>query len=175
MGCERQSVPRCQECAVSDAQSRHREGTRTIDTRIAEIDRWPRTGVIVEVQAQLSADEALVLFLDIDNRFKPLPEGTFIWFVTKSGVRWVRSDFGIAALSCDLAALRCGLDARAWDGSGAETCAKALGIPLDKVLGSKQPLPFDHPRAYKLYSSLLVEMHELIKPDANPPRAGVGL
>ena len=145
-----------------------------IDTRLAEIDRrlaqdFPDytalarpTPVSVEgVQAQLGADEALVLFLDTDDGSKPLPAETFIWVVTKSGVRWVRSDLGTAALAREVAALRCGLDATAWDGDGAERC-KGLSIPHHKVPGPDQPLPFDHGRAHKLYSALFGEVQDLI-------------
>ena len=39
---------------------------------------------VAEVQAQLGADEALVLFLDTPER-KPLPEESFIWVVAKVG------------------------------------------------------------------------------------------
>ena len=45
---------------------------------------------VEEVQAQLGADEALVLFLDTPE-WKPTPEETFIWVVTKTDMRWVRS------------------------------------------------------------------------------------
>ena len=83
--------------------------------------------------------------------------------MTKSDVRWVRSDLGTAALTREVAALRCGLDATAWDGDGAEKCAKALGIPLDKAPGTNQPLPFDHARAHKLYAALFGEVQDLIK------------
>ena len=68
-----------------------------IDTRLAEIDRRlaqdfpdyaalasPAPVSVAEVQAQLGADEALVLFLDTPE-WKPLPEETFIWVVTKIG------------------------------------------------------------------------------------------
>ena len=102
-----------------------------IDTRLAEIDRQlaqefpdytalasPAPVSVAEVQAQLGADEALVLFLDTRAREATLPEETFIWVVTKSDVRWVRSDLGTAALTREVAALRCGLDATAWDGIG---------------------------------------------------------
>ena len=48
-----------------------------------------------------------------------LPEETFIWVVTKSDVRWVRSELGTAALAREVAALRCGLDTSNWvDASG---------------------------------------------------------
>src|SRR5262249_15787176 len=63
---------------------------------------------VTDVQAQLGPDEALVLFLDTPE-WRPLPEETFIWVVTKADVRWIRSDLGTAALTREVAALRCGL------------------------------------------------------------------
>ena len=159
----------------ADAEKALADRLAAIDTRLAEIDRRlaqdfpdyaalasPAPVSVAEVQAQLGADEALVLFLDTPE-WKPLPEETFIWVVTKTDVRWVRSDLGTAALTREVAALRCGLDATAWDGDGAEKCAKALGIPLDKAPGPNQPLPFDHARAHKLYSALFGEVQDLIK------------
>ncbi len=160
----------------ADAEKALADRLAAIDTRLAEIDRRlaqdfpdyaalasPAPVSVAEVQAQLGADEALVLFLDTPE-WKPLPEETFIWVVTKSDVRWVRSDLGTAALTREVAALRCGLDATAWDGDGTEKCTKALGIPPDKVPGPDQPLlPFDHARAHKLYSALFGEVQDLIK------------
>ena len=145
-----------------------------IDVRLAEIDRRlaqdfpdyaalasPAPMSVAEVQAQLGTDEALIVFLDTPE-WKPLPEETFIWVVTKSDVRWVRSDFGTAALTREVTALRCGLDATAWDNDRGETCAKALGIVPDKVPGPGL-LPFDHARSHKLYSALFGEVQNLIK------------
>ncbi len=45
---------------------------------------------VADVQAQLGADEALVLFFDTPSRF-PTGEETFIWVVTQNDMRWVRS------------------------------------------------------------------------------------
>ena len=114
----------------ADAEKALADRLAAIDTRLAEIDRRlaqdfpdyaalasPAPVSVAEVQAQLGADEALVLFLDTPE-WKPLPEETFIWVVTKTDVRWVRSDLGTAALTREVAALRCGLDATAWDGEG---------------------------------------------------------
>jgi len=83
---------------------------------------------VAEVQAQLATDEALVLFLDMPERKsaqekrKPFPEEAFAWVVTKSRMRWVRSDLGAAALAREVAALRCGLDAALWHGDAASRC-----------------------------------------------------
>jgi CHAT domain-containing protein len=147
----------------------------TIDVRLAEIDRllvqeFPDHAVLAspalvslgDVQALLSTDEALVLFLDTPE-WKTVPEETFIWVVTKASTGWVRSDLGSLMLAREVTALRCGLDAAAWVGNGQEVCATTLGIPLNKAPGpSEPPLPFDHPRAYKLYAGLFGEVQELL-------------
>jgi hypothetical protein len=82
-----------------------------IDARLADIGQKlakdfadhaalasPAPASVADVQAQVGADEALVLFLDTDNRFKPLPEETFVWVVTKSqrrcSARWRRCGAG---------------------------------------------------------------------------------
>ena len=150
-----------------------------IDSRLAEIDRRfaqgfpdhaalasPASASVAEVQSQLVADEALVLFLNMperkyaDEKRKPFPEETFVWAVTKWQVRWVRSGLGTAALAQEVAALRCGLDATAWYGEGAEKCETALNT---KLPGPDQSLPFDHARAHKLYLALFGEVRDLIK------------
>jgi len=146
-----------------------------IDSRLAEIDRqlakdFPNYAAlasatpvsVAEVQAQLGADEALVLFLDTPV-WKPLPEESFVWVVTKTDMRWVRSDLGSTALTREVAALRCGVDATAWYGDGKEKCAKSLDIPLNKSPGPNQPPPFDHARAHKLYTALFGEVQDLVK------------
>jgi hypothetical protein len=82
-----------------------------IDTRMAEIDEQlaaefpdytalarPTTLSVEAVQTLLGADEALVVFLDTPE-WQPTPEETFVWVVTKSDVRWVRSDLGTPALN----------------------------------------------------------------------------
>jgi tetratricopeptide (TPR) repeat protein/CHAT domain-containing protein len=144
-----------------------------IDPRLAEINRRlakdfpdyaalssPIPAFVAEVQAQLGADEALVLILDTPER-KPLSEESFLWVATKTDVRWVRSELGTAALTREVAALRCGVDDAAWKGAGRERCAKTLGMPTPfKAPG---PLPFDHARAHKLYTALFGEVQDLIK------------
>ena len=116
---------------VAEAENNAR--LAAIDERIREIDRElaakfpdyaalssPAPLAAEEVQAQLGASEALVLFLDMPEG-KAMPEETFIWVVTKTDIRWVRSDMGTKALAREVQALRCGLDAEAWaDGRCAE-------------------------------------------------------
>jgi len=158
-----------------DAEKALADRLTAIDTRLAEID-WrlgrdfpdyaalasPAPISVAEVQAQLNTDEALVLFLDTTEG-KPLPEETFIWVVTKTDTRWARSDLGTPALTREVAALRCGLDATAWYGDGADRCVKTLGISVDKAPLPNQALPFDHARAHKLYLALFGEVESLIK------------
>jgi len=117
---------------------------------------------IADLQVQLGEDEALVLFLDTPE-WRPLPEETFIWVVSKSDMRWAQSEVGTMALSREVAALRCGLDGTAWYGNGLEKCAGALGITLDQAPRPGKPLPFDHARAHKLYAALFGQVQDLIK------------
>ncbi len=155
--------------AEADNQAR----LAAIDTRIAEIDKelaakFPDYAALAslapitvqEVQAQLGADEALVLFLDT-SEWKPAPEETFIWVLTNTDVRWVRSDLGTAALTREVHALRCGLDSASWTGA---RCGELTGqnyTAADRDAG--QPLPFDHARAYQLYQALFGQAEDLIK------------
>jgi CHAT domain-containing protein/tetratricopeptide (TPR) repeat protein len=157
----------------ADAEKALADRMAAIDTRLGEINRRlteefpdyaalarPTPASVAEVQAQLGTDEGLVLFLGTPGQ-GPLPEESFIWVVTKTEVRWVRSDLGTAALTREVAALRCGLDAGAWDGDGAAQCAKALGIsPVKKA---PDPLPFDHARSHNLYTALFGQVHDLVK------------
>ena len=59
---------------------------------------------VEDIQAQLGADEALLLFLDTPE-WKPTPEESFLWVVTKSDMRWVRVELGTKALTERVAAL----------------------------------------------------------------------
>jgi tetratricopeptide (TPR) repeat protein len=142
-----------------------------IETRRVEIDRrlaqkFPEYTVlaspapvsVADVQAQLGGDEALVLFLDTES----LPEETFVWFVTKSGLRWVRLELGTAALNREVAALRCGLDRATWEEDGGSRCAGLLKIASDKMPKSHEPLPFDVARAHALYKALFGQAEDLI-------------
>ena len=80
--------------------------------------------------------------------------------MTKTDVRWVRSELGTAALRREVAALRCGLDAAAWHGDGKQRCAELLGKPAP---GPKEHLPFDVARSHALYKGLFGEVEDLIK------------
>ncbi len=144
-----------------------------IDARIREIDKelaakFPDYAALSspaplgaeEVQAQLGPDEALVLFLDTPEA-KPTPEETFIWVVTKTDLRWVRSDLGTKALIREVQVLRCGLDAEAWVD---RPCAELTGQSYtDADRDAGKPLPFDHARAHRLYQALFGPAEDLIE------------
>ncbi len=146
-----------------------------IDARIAEIDRLfakdfpdytalarPRPISVADVQAGLRDDEALVLFLDTPATL-PMPEDTFVWVVTRTGVRWGRSALGNRVLTHEVGALRCGLDATAWSGKGAERCASLVGVDRDRAPVAGQLLPFDTARAHRLYTALFGGVQDLIR------------
>ena len=164
-----------QETAKRDAKAEAENAARlaTIDTRIAGIDRRlaaefedyaalasPAPLPVEEAQAQLGVDEALVLFLDTPE-WTPTPEETFIWVVTKTDTRWVRSDLGKVALTRDVQALRCGLDEEEWaTPTNAKRCADLLG--LTEVPDASRPLPFHPGKAHALYQGLFGQIEDMI-------------
>lgn len=144
-----------------------------IDARIAEIDRsfvksFPEYGTlanpeplsVADARVLLEPDEVLVLFIDTPQ-MKPLPEETFIWVVTKTDMRWVRSEFGTKALTERVTVLRCGLDDEEWAGiEKPARCAKRLNVAKP---GEKDPLPFSLGIAHELYQALFGPVEDLIK------------
>lgn len=146
-----------------------------IDARLAAIDlRFandfpdyaalvsPRPLPVAEVRKRLRDDEALVMFLATPE-FKPLPEETFAWVVTKSGFRWLRSDIGANGLAREVSALRCGLDPAAWQIKGS-ACAELTGAAYTKAdIEADKPPPFDTARAHAFYKSLLGNAEDLIR------------
>jgi tetratricopeptide (TPR) repeat protein/CHAT domain-containing protein len=166
-----------------DAEKAFADRLAAIDARVAEIDRGlaqdfpdyaelarPLPLSVSEVQSQLEAGEALVLFLDakewISNapgRAKLLPDESFVWVVTKSEVRWVRSELGTRALLGEVAALRCGLDNALWDDvRTSELCARLVGANRADVRPNANVLPFDLARAHALYKALFGRVEDLI-------------
>jgi tetratricopeptide (TPR) repeat protein len=166
----------------------------TIDARIGEIDRTlakdfpdyaalasPEPLGISEVQALLGDQEALVLFLVTDKKWST-PEETFIWAVTKTDARWVRSELGTNSLKDHVDALRCGLDHTSWqDASGwAEDNAALIKRKAEQLArrarcqaltgqiitssagGARDFLPFDLKRAHELYRALFGGIEDLI-------------
>ena len=132
---------------------------------------------IPEVQAQLGSGEALVVFQDFDAWSNILAEETFIWVVTKTDSRWVRSDLGTKALTDRVALLRCGLDAANWTDASRwssatedakarrdaqlarrEQCKQSTG----RDVASQGQLPFDLAKAHELYGSLFDQIDDLV-------------
>jgi CHAT domain-containing protein/tetratricopeptide (TPR) repeat protein len=144
-----------------------------VDNRLQEIDRRlriefpdyaslanPEPLSVEQVQANLRADEALVLLL-VTPEMSPAPEETFVWIVTKSGAWWRRADIGPTGLAKEVLALRCGLDATAWV---SVACANLTGKPYtagEQAAGA--PLPFDHGRSHRLYETLFGDAKDLLK------------
>jgi hypothetical protein len=149
-----------------------------IDAHLTEIDKGlvaefpdyaalakPTPVSVEHVQAVLGSDETLVLFLDTPT-LKPSPEETFIWVVTRTDVRWVRSELGTRALTREVAALRCGLDGALWDDDAAsKRCRDLLRGELTR--GGQggmttATLPFTA-RAHALYETLFGQVEDLIR------------
>jgi hypothetical protein len=147
------------------AEQSHRTRLAAIESQIAEIDKalakdFPDYAALAspvplsveDVQMHLGPNEALVLVLDTPE-WSPLPEETFIWVVTKTDARWVRSDLGTPSLERGVAALRCGLDATLWRGDEAQDrCAELLKgayLPQQNIDGQVVDiLPFDLERSH---------------------------
>jgi CHAT domain-containing protein len=150
-----------------------------IDERIAEIDKLlkaefpdyaafsrPEPLSVKQAQADLRPDEALVLLLDTP-KWDPTPEETFIWMVTKTEMRWVRSELGTPSLKREVAALRCGLDDALWnDANSYEKCVALVKKHRSDANIDGQfvkVLPFDRDRAHALYEALFGQIVEVIK------------
>ncbi len=160
-----------------DAKAEGENLTRltAIDERIAEIDRrmaaaFPEYDRLTspvplaaeEVQSLLRPNEAFIFFLDINREYTRAGE-TFIWVLTKTDMRWVRTDLDRKALHREVTALRCGLDATSWDDEGAVECAKFLHLPPNLGPKNGKPLPFDAAWSRGLYNSLFGQVEDLIK------------
>lgn len=162
------------EMALADRLAAIESRVGGIDTRLAkDFPEYaalasPKSISVAGVQLSLHDDEALVLFLDTDDRFKPLPEGAFIWVITKKDVRWVRSDIGTKAQQDRVAALRCGLDR---DGNWVWAPDKQRWIARRAAceelrpegLSDGDPLPFNPVIAHELYKELFGQVADLIE------------
>ncbi len=119
---------------------------------------------IKEVQSLLKGDEALVYMMDLQSP-ESQKQKAFIWVVTKSDVKWVRTEFGTKQLNRMVKTLRCGLDVISW---GDKQKAKDCNLLLDLKYSSSQynlgqPLPFKADVAYELYKGLFGQVEDLIK------------
>ncbi len=164
-----------QEAAKRDPQAEAENGARlsAIDARIKEIDRelaakFPDYAVLTnpaplaaeQVQALLGPDEALVLFLETEEG-NGAPEETFIWVVTKTDMRWVRSDWGAPMVPIAVQYLRCGLDDAAWEDENCSPFVALSYTDADRAAG--KPLPFDLALSNELYRELFGQAEDLIK------------
>ncbi|MDE5453977.1 tetratricopeptide repeat protein [Bradyrhizobium sp. CSA112] len=119
---------------------------------------------IEEVQRRLNPNEALLLFATTSR-------STFVWTVTRAGVRWHAASIGAKQLAETINILRCGLDAEAWTETS-HACAEKLG--RDRAPAAGDQLPFDLDRAFGLYQALLepvakdIEGKELILVPSGP-------
>jgi CHAT domain-containing protein len=116
----------------------------------------PKPITIADVQASLSANEALLYYLIGKDE-------TFIWAVTKSDTRWVRAELGGRPLEREVTALRCGLDFDGtWLAPGAH-CADLLKMNFTEAdYNAGKPLPFDRGRAFALYKAMLGQVADMI-------------
>ena len=157
----------------TEAEAANMGRLKAIDARIKVIDEElaakfpeyeelanPAPITVEEIQALLGDDEALVLFLDT-GKLRTAPEESFIWVVTKTASRWVRSALGTQKLTEEVQALRCGLDAAAWEGPRCEQLTGQRYTDADRNAG--RPLPFDYGRAHRLYQALFGQVADLIK------------
>jgi CHAT domain-containing protein len=60
-------------------------------------------------------------------------------------------------------ALRCGLDALAWEEKRTAKCSVLLQMGPEEARRADDPLPFDHARAHKLYKDLFGPISELVQ------------
>ncbi len=118
---------------------------------------------VAEVQAVLRTDETLLLLLGTGDHLEPLPEETFVWVITKTDVRWVRSEVGSKSLEREVSALRCGLDTSAWFTEQSK-CKELTGVDYteDDQNAGVAP-PFDASRAHRLYEALFGKVGDLIR------------
>jgi CHAT domain-containing protein/tetratricopeptide (TPR) repeat protein len=158
---------------ATEAEAGNMGKLAAIDARIKQIDKElaakfpdyaelmnPAPISVEDIQALLGDDEALVLFLDT-GKLRTAPEESFIWVVTKTASRWVRSALGTQTLTKEVQALRCGLDAAAWEGPRCEQLTGQHYTGADRNAG--KPLPFDYGRAHRLYQGLFGQVEDLIK------------
>ena len=152
-----------------------RNETAAIEARVAAIDqilkeKFPKFAELsdleavksIDLQKYLLDDEALILTLETQTS-KYAQGETFIWLVTKTDLKWVRSNLGTEALREKVAALRCGLDEEEWVAqSTAQRCTRLLGMP-DEQLEPSRPLPFHLGIAHELYRELFGDLQEMIK------------
>ena len=112
--------------------------------------------------ALIGDEEALIYLLSTSGE-NPTPEETFVWVITKTGMRWERADLGTKSLTDKVAALRCGLDEEEWVAQNkARRCVTLLGLPEEQIDRSR-PLPFHLEIAHELYEGLFGRVRDMIE------------
>ena len=75
------------------------------------------------------------MILDVPGWGKELPEETFVWAITKSGMRWSQVPLGSKAIAERVQALRCGWDyGESWTADKASEGGSLLNVnyPADR-------------------------------------------
>ena len=148
----------------ADSEAALRKSIQDITTRLETIDARlarefpdyaalsdPQPLSIAATQKLLGPGEALVLVVT-------RPKQSLVWVIAKDKVRWALAPLGEADLAREVTALRCGLDAAAWNGVGRGDCQSLLNV----THAANTPLPFDLARAYGLYAQLLGPLEDVI-------------
>lgn len=119
----------------------------------------PNALSVGEVQAELKDDEALVIAIDATE--------IYVWVVTKTEARWVRSPISGAAVRGYGSALLCGLKASIWeDPYDIKSCKRLVSTePTRDADGNVmwESLPFDLIRANAMYRALFGQIEDTIE------------
>jgi len=124
---------------------------------------------IEAVRSLLAPDEVLIMFLVMNRRDTGiLGKHTFIWAITKTDARWVRSEFGAEELLERVTQLRCGLDRDGewqWSNERGRWLGRKPACASMKPDGlmRNEPLPFDLVKSHELFQGLFGDLDKLIK------------
>jgi hypothetical protein len=109
-----------------------------------------------DVQAALRPDQALIMLQDAPAELR-------VQVITRTEARWARSRLDTVVLMRDAAALRCTLNASAWEGDGAAGCWALLQFRPEKAVNSGRLLPVVTFSAPNRIAALLGEVADLIR------------
>ena len=91
-----------------------------------------------------------------------MPAEIFVWAVTKTESRWVRSGLSVRELRDQVDGLRCGLDfLGAWNSARCSTLLNYTYTHADHRNG--KPLPFNLREAHNLYQALFGQILDVLK------------
>lgn len=148
-------TPAAQRVAATEEAMRQRMGAITarlalLDAEIARGDPAyakladPPPLSIAEVQRLLRAGEVMIFIAE-------RPGQSLVWAIGRETVDWRLVPIGSDDIGREVGALRCGLDATAWQRDTGRACRDATG----SALHDQGMLPFDLGRAHALYTALL--------------------